>query len=172
MKQVIFLGAFATIAVLGIYFVITFYDNNMKVGRMLNTVVVRPHEEPLLLMESGTVPFKGGEALLKAKLMNQTLSSAKPSSDAMVDFGKKEYKAFCSHCHGENFDGMGTVGQSFNPLPTDLINEQVAAKSDGELFRLISYGGDRAPALATTMSEKSRWAVISYLRSKQAENKQ
>ena len=170
MKRVIFLAAFATIAVLGIYYVITFYDMNLKWGRMANTSVVRPHEEPLLLMESGTVPFKGGEALLKAGLSSGRPTAKKAPSPAMVTLGEKEYQVFCSHCHGEKMDGFGTVGQSFNPLPTDLLSEQVAGKSDGDLFLHISYGGERSPALATSMSEESRWAVISFLRARQAAN--
>ena len=169
MKRVIFLAAFASIAVLGIYYGLTFYDDNLKWGRMLDTVVVRPHEEPILLMESGTVPFKGGEALLRSKLLNNSLKPPDPT-EAMMTMGKKEYQVFCSHCHGQKLDGLGTVGQSFNPLPTDLLSEQVTAKSDNDLFLHISYGGERSPALATSMTKESRWAVISYLRFRQAQN--
>ena len=168
MKRVIFLAVFATIAVLGIYYGITFYDDNLKWGRMMNTVVVRPHEEPLLPMESGTVPFKGGEALLRSRLINGKLKTPPAPSEAMITKGKKEYQVFCSHCHGQKLDGLGTVGQSFNPLPTNLLSPQVAGKSDSDLFLHISYGGERSPALATSMTEESRWAVIGYLRSRPA----
>ena len=168
MKQVLFLGAFATIAVMGIYYLITFYDDNQKLARMINTVVIRPHEEPLLIMEKGLVPYKGGEALTAARIKNKSLLQSDQPFDKLVATGKEEYRVFCSHCHGTDMDGQGTVGQSFNPLPTDLTSEVVAQKSDGDLFLHISQGGGRAPALATSMTENSRWAVISYIRFKQA----
>ncbi len=171
MKQVLFLGAFATIAVLGIYFIITWYDGQMKWGRMHQTPVVRPHEEPLLIMESGLVPVDGGEALIRAVLRNNPLIPSEYSLQALLEKGKTEYRVFCSHCHGQNLDGMGTVGQSFNPLPTDLNSQQVVQLSDAEMFSLISYGKNRSPALATSMTEESRWAVISYIRFKQGKDK-
>jgi hypothetical protein len=60
MKQMLFLGLVASIALIGIYTLITFYDDYMTLGRMRETPVVRPHEEPLLIMEEGTVPLDGG----------------------------------------------------------------------------------------------------------------
>ena len=169
MKRVLFIGVFATIAVLGIYYGLTWYDDILKWGRMIDTPAVRPHEQPLLISEKGTVPFNRGEALTKARIKDKSLPIWNLSNDSLVDLGRKEYQVFCSHCHGENLDGEGTVGQSFNPLPTDLTSPKVAGKSDGVLFLHISNGGNRSPALATSMSEESRWAVISFLRAKQAE---
>ena len=62
---------------------------------------------------------------------------------------------------------MGTLGQSFSPLPTDLRSPEVKALSDDALFQVISYGGKRSPALATTLSIDSRLAVIAFIRSEQ-----
>jgi len=55
MKKVLFLALFAGIALTGIYTVITVYDSNMKFGRLFQTPVIRPHEEPLLVMDNQTV---------------------------------------------------------------------------------------------------------------------
>ena len=46
MKRILFLGLFASIALIGIYALITFYDDYMTLGRMRETPVVRPHEVP------------------------------------------------------------------------------------------------------------------------------
>ena len=167
MKQVLFLGGFVAIAVLGLYHLINIYDANMKWGRMFDTPAIRPHEQPLLIMEAGIVPFDGGEEIYKAALADGSL--LKPHLSTLVN-GQKEYQSFCSHCHGNNLDGLGTVGQSFNPLPPDLTTQRIAEFSDNELFAHISYGGNRAPALATSMTVESRWAVIGYLRQKQRKN--
>jgi hypothetical protein len=56
------------------------------------------------------------------------------------------------------------VGQSFFPLPTDLTGEKATGLTDQELFAVISYGTQKTPALASSMSVESREAVIRYIR--------
>ncbi len=165
MKQVLFLAVFALIALTGVYAVITLYDSNLKIGRMNQTPVIRPHEEPLLIMDKQTITFHESEALVKEKLKNTFIVTGKGSEQAMLAKGEKEYQSFCSHCHGNNLDGLGTVGQSFFPLPTDLTGENAIQLSDKELFTVISYGSKNTPALASSMSVESRYAVIRYIRS-------
>ena len=81
--------------------------------------------------------------------------------------GKTAYHYYCIHCHGNHFDGYGTVGQSFAPPPGDLRSAKVQSMSDGRLFKEISYGipGGRQPALATTMGVADRWHAIAYVKS-------
>lgn len=167
MKQVIFLIGFVVVAVYGLIQVVNIYDELMTVGRMRETPAVRPHEEPLLIMEQGTVPFQQSEELVRIKLEQDRLPTEMPAGHSQVDFGKQEYQAFCSHCHGEDLDGYGTVGQSFNPIPIDLTGERVTQMSDADIFYTISYGTARSPALASSMSVESRNAVIQYIRFKQ-----
>jgi hypothetical protein len=59
------------------------------------------------------------------------------------------------------------VGQSFQPLPTDLRSPPVQAKPDGELFKSVSYGipNGRQPALQTTVTIDDRWHVIAFVKS-------
>lgn len=170
MKRILFLGLFASIALIGIYTLITFYDDHMELGRMRETPAVRPHEEPLLIMEKGTVPLDGGGILLKESLKKSSFPPSVQASKSQIEFGKKEYDVFCKQCHGINLDGLGTVGQSFHPLPTKLDSQKVIQMTDNDLFMTISYGKEKSPALASSMSKESRWAVIAYIRSKQ--NKQ
>lgn len=164
MKQALFLAVFALIAGTGVYAVITLYDTNLKAGRMYQTPVVRPHEEPELAMDQRAVSQKS-EARTRENLANNILPPALPwPEDLILATGKKEYTAFCAHCHGPNLDGLGTVGQSFFPLPTDLTGEKAVGLTDKELFTVISYGSKKTPALASSMSVESREAVIRYLR--------
>jgi mono/diheme cytochrome c family protein len=62
---------------------------------------------------------------------------------------------------------MGTVGQSFTPLPGDLRSPKVQAMADGALYKEISFGkpDGRQPPLATTISMDDRWQIIAYLKS-------
>ena len=53
-------------AVLGAVKALDLYDACLEFGRMWETPGVRPHEEPVLVNEAGTVPFSGGEAVFRA----------------------------------------------------------------------------------------------------------
>lgn len=137
-------------------------------GRMRETPGVKPHEEPLLIMKEGIVPFEGGEALLR-DIPGADLQSPFETSDAeAIAAGEKGYAIFCAQCHGNYHDGYGTVGQSFAPKPGDLRREAVQqAMSDGDLFKYIGYSKpkSRHPALATTVSIPDRWRITAYIKS-------
>lgn len=166
MKKVLFLGIFVSLVLTGVYTVITLYDSNLKAGRMYQTPAIRPHEEPQLVMDKRTIADTKSEALIRELLKTDFIM--KPMGSALLlAKGEKEYRVFCFHCHGPNLDGLGTVGQSFFPLPTNLTTKKTAGMSDKELFAFISYGGKKAPALASSMSVESREAVIQYIRFKQ-----
>jgi len=164
MKQTLFLAVFALIAFTGIYAVITLYDSTLNVGRMHQTPVVRPHEEPQLLMDKRTIAFPKSEALVREKLKRTFPVSLPGPAEAVLAEGKKEYKTFCSHCHGPGLDGLGTVGQSFFPLPANLISGKTVSLTDSQMFSIISYGSKKTPALASSMSVESRYAVIRHIR--------
>lgn len=164
MKQTLFIAIFALVALAGVYTVITLYDSNMKLGRMYRTPVVQPHEKPLLVTDKRTVAFTGSEAMIKEKLKHTCPVAPIIQNKAYVEKGEKDYKTFCSHCHGKFLDGQGTVGQSFHPLPTDLTGEKATRLTDKEIFNTISYGTKKTPALASSMSVESREAVVQYIR--------
>lgn len=152
---------------LGGYHGLAWYDNQFRFGRMRETPAVRPHEEPLLIMEKGVVPTDGGEAALRAAPAGGLVSPLADNLSFHIEQGKKLYRTYCAQCHGRSLDGNGTVGQSFHPLPTDLTGPTVQAMSSGQIFKEISYGkpGGRQPALATTISIHHRWQIVAYLKS-------
>ena len=88
-----------------------------------------------------------------------------PTTEAVVAWGELGYQYYCVQCHGSKYNGDGTVGQSFAPLPTDLRSEYVQQMSDDELFRSISYGMMRHPELAYTVSAEDRWSLIRWIQS-------
>lgn len=150
-----------------IYTVLTIYDNNLKVGRMWETPAVRPHEEKLLIMPHGTVPNSGGEAVFRIARAEDLTSPFKSDDPKLIESGKSLYFTYCVQCHGKYFDGNGTVGQSFHPLPANLRDPEVQTKPDGALFKSISYGvpNGRQPPLATTIAVPDRWQIIAFLKS-------
>jgi len=167
MKKIPALLCAAAIVVFIAYQGLIYFDNNFRYGRMRETPGVKPHEEPLLIMEAGVVPVSGGDAVLiplEAAALEAPLAM---DAQATVMRGKSVYFTFCAQCHGNGYDGQGTVGQSFQPLPTDLRSGKVQSRSAGELFKSVSYGipNGRQPALHTTITIEDRWRVVAFVKS-------
>jgi len=167
MKRIVILAVFVAVVLTAAYTVITLYDENMKVGRMWETPAVHPHEQPLLIMEPGVVPFDGGEAEYRNAKAEDLISPFKNDDPNVVASGKSLYFTYCAQCHGKYHDGNGTVGQSFHPLPGDLQSDKVQSLPQSNLFKEISYGvpNGRQPALATTIEVMDRWRIIAYVKS-------
>jgi mono/diheme cytochrome c family protein len=155
------------VGALGAYHALMFYDNDFRYGRMRQTPAVKPHEEPLLPMPAGVVPVSGGEEILRAT-PGRALEPPPALADAeAIARGKAVYFTFCAQCHGPHYDGNGTVGQSFQPLPTDVRTPAVQSKPAGALFKSVSYGipGGRQPPLETTITIEDRWRVVAFVKS-------
>ncbi|MDA8139358.1 MAG: c-type cytochrome [Desulfobacteraceae bacterium] len=166
MVRILCAVAIVTIIGLAAFGAITLYDETMQVGRMWETPAIRPHEEPLPVMAGGSVPYSDGEIFLRTADPD-TLKPAFGLDDAQtIAQGKLNYRYFCIHCHGPNYDGYGTVGQSFAPKPGDLRSARVQTLPIGRLFHEISYGipNGRQPALATTIAIDDRWRIIAYIK--------
>ncbi len=165
-KYVITLGVLAVV-VLVAYEVLMLYDDYFPFGRMRETELIKPHEEPILLMSAGVVPFDGGEAVLRATPADALQAPLTLTDAEVIKAGHKGYFTYCHQCHGKYYDGNGTVGQSFEPLPSDLRSAKVQAASAGALFKEISYGipGGRQPPLATTISIDERWQIVGFVKS-------
>jgi mono/diheme cytochrome c family protein len=163
------LGALSIVTAIGliVWGVITVYDNNMQVGRMWETPAIRPHEQPIPVMDGNTVPFNGGEITLRRTDPAAMAAPFDLTPQAVIAAGQMGYKRFCIQCHGKIYDGWGTVGQSFTPLPGDLRSEKVQSMPVGQLFHEVSYGlpKGRQPALASTIEVKDRWRIIGFIKS-------
>jgi mono/diheme cytochrome c family protein len=165
-KYLIFLVGVAIVGLVA-YEALIYYDENFPFGRMWETPAVRPHEELPLSMPKGTVPQQGGEEIFKTMPAELLKSPVALSDPAQIQLGKVLYSKFCAQCHGKNYDGHATVGQSFHPLPTDLRSAKVQSLSEGAFFKEISYGipGGKQPPLATTIDPLDRWRIIAYVQS-------
>ena len=165
-KALLFFGVLVSVLVVAVV-VLRHIDDYADFWRMRETPAVRPHEQPLLIMEEGVVPISEGEALLRATEGDQLKSPLDLRDPAVVQAGKGLYFTFCAQCHGKNHDGNGTVGQSFQPLPADLRSAKVQSLSEGTHFKEISYGipEGRQPPLATTIPLLDRWRIVAYVKS-------
>lgn len=167
MKKALVIAAVLSIVLVVAVLVLQHIDTYANFWRMRETPAVRPHEEPLLIMQEGVVPVSTAEVMLRATKGEDLKSPLDLKEPAVIEAGKKLYYKFCFMCHGPNHDGNGTVGQSFEPLPTDLRSAKVQALQEGVHFIEISYGvpDGRQPRLATTITVLDRWRIVAYVKS-------
>ena len=150
----------------------------------------RSQEGPRLDPPESAVPITGKEVLLRSVEEYQALES--PGGNASN--GQSLYALNCVVCHGENMDGQGKV-MTYGPnmAPANLMTSPTADRSDGELYGIISFGGntgfsvrvpklddptydnDRCvgqaacpmPEFRMLLTEQERWDVVAYLRQQQ-----
>jgi mono/diheme cytochrome c family protein len=133
-------------------------------GRMYDQDSIKTYERKMPIMDKRTIPVKDGFRVL-AEAKGETLKNPAPYSKESVERGRLAYDYFCVHCHGPKLDGKGTVGQSFAPLPADLISPPVLSMPDGVIYSRIRLGFGRHPALFSTIPPEQAWAVVAYMRS-------
>jgi hypothetical protein len=167
MKKIIGFFILVAIVLLTVYYALIYYDNNFRYGRMRETPAVRLLEDPVLIEEAGLVPIDGGEAVYRVTPGSDLKSSVDMTHPNVIARGDNVYRIYCAQCHGYNYDGNGTVGQSFAPLPTDLRSAKVQDSPAGVLFKNISYGipDGRQPPLDATITVDDRWKVVAFVKS-------
>ncbi len=150
----------------------------------------RSQEGPRIDAPPDAVPITGKEVTLRSVEEYQALPN--PGGDA--ENGATLFAINCVVCHGDDMGGQGAV-MTYGPnmAPADLKGEATAERSDGELYGIISFGGntgftvrvpklddptydqDRCvgqaacpmPEFRKLLTEKERWDVVAYIREQQ-----
>jgi cytochrome c1 len=117
MKRILAVGLIVSTVALIAVGVITLYDYNLSIGRMWQTPAIKPHEKPIPVMVAGSVPVTGGEALFRTAVAETITPTFLLTEPAAIAAGKTAYQRYCIQCHGQKFDGYGTVGQSLPRRP-------------------------------------------------------
>ncbi len=167
MIRIICVVLIASFIGLVVFSAVTLYDETLQVGRMWETPAIRPYEAPLPVMATTLVPFSDGELFYRTADPDTLTAPFDLAEAQVVAQGRQAYRYYCIQCHGVNFDGYGTVGQSFAPPPGDLRSTRVQNLRVGRIFHEISYGipNGRQPALASTIAVDERWQVVAFIRS-------
>ena len=109
----------------------------------------------------GQMPYHiAKDSLLAAALVkNPIVLNEKIAND-----GAELYGRFCKHCHGEAGAGDGAVSKKF--LGVAKLNAgQVAKKSEGHIFHVITHGKGKMGAHASQLSPDERWKIVHHVMS-------
>jgi len=141
----------------------------------------RAQEPPRLDVPAGVVPVTGGEpqyTLEEARNLRNPLAND-PQAAAR---GQELYAANCVSCHGPQGEGNGPMSAYWRAVqgsvpPTNLKDPAVVARTDGELFWILTYGYTspenqvqyphnitNMPAFGKLLTPEQRWALVSYIR--------
>lgn len=150
----------------------------------------RSQEGPRIDPPESAVPITGKEVLQTSVEAYQALPN--PGGDS--GNGAALFAVNCVVCHGADMGGQGAVmAYGPNMAPADLKGEATAERSDGELYGIISFGGntgftvrvsnlddptydnDRCvgqaacpmPEFRKLLTEQERWDVVAYIREQQ-----
>ena len=109
--------------------------------------------------------FKGQPDKAAEKLKNPIGSDF---SKEILKIGKKKYNIYCGVCHGKAGDGKGPVADKMLLKPPSLVADKVKQMPDGRIFHIITDGqGVMGSYLIQIQKEKTRWAVVNYIRNLQ-----
>lgn len=88
------------------------------------------------------------------------------SSPEVLQTGLAHYRGMCVTCHGAPGVDASEIGVGLNPPAPDLTLSKVQARTDGELFWLVSHGIRMTgmPAFGPTHKDEEIWKIVSFLR--------
>lgn len=99
------------------------------------------------------------------------LASALAAPACLAADGRQLYEVYCTQCHGVSGDGNGVNAAQLSVQPRSHIDrEEMSARTDEELFRVIQEGGAAInksvlmPAWDGNLDEAQINALVEYLR--------
>lgn len=89
-----------------------------------------------------------------------------------LTIGRKAYDVYCAVCHGADGNNGTPVADKLAVKPRILASAEAKGYSDGRIFHAITAGrGVMGSYLSQIPNEKTRWAVVNYVRSLQRSTK-
>jgi mono/diheme cytochrome c family protein len=99
-----------------------------------------------------------------------------PIDSSITVLEKKEserlFNIYCAICHGVDMKGQGPLVASgkYSVAAANLMDATKfgrAVYGDGEIFHTLTYGKNSMGSYASQLSNKQRWMVANYIRTKQ-----
>jgi mono/diheme cytochrome c family protein len=87
-------------------------------------------------------------------------------SKEVLSGGLEQFEEMCVTCHGAPGVEPSEIGVGLNPPAPDLTLARVQARSDGQLFWLVSNGVRMSgmPAFGPTHKEEEIWKIVAFMR--------
>lgn len=82
---------------------------------------------------------------------------------ANLEEGKTLYTRNCQHCHGEQGDGQGPVGQKFKGVP-NYSTGAYKTMNEGHIYHVIQWGKGRMMPHGSQVNPEERWKIAMYVR--------
>ncbi len=135
----------------------------------------RAQEPPRLASPLGAVPFKFASdtrELTREPAIGPAdysgLISPVTRSAATSAAGAEVFRVNCSMCHGTGGQGDGRVSEflvayGYISAP-NLTTDGTAAKSDGDIYGIMTNGINVMPTFKNLLSPSDRWLLVDYIR--------
>jgi mono/diheme cytochrome c family protein len=101
------------------------------------------------------------------QMAKDSLSAPSAVTEKSLEKGKVTYKIYCSSCHGDTGDGMGTLvkNEKFLGVP----NYKDRDITEGSIYHVIMHGRNLMGSHAGQLTEDERWNVVQYVEHLRAE---
>jgi len=137
---------------------------------MANQISVKPQEsvDPanpgMKPFPARSIPIPGTTVAVKDMDAALKIPNPVPADEKSVAKGAQLFAIYCVPCHGKSGTGDGYVGAKLILRPYDLTTAELAAKPDGHIFGMMTFGGGVMPIYANDLTATERWHVVNYVR--------
>ncbi len=84
-----------------------------------------------------------------------------------LDRGQRQFKIFCSVCHGNFGNGDGMIVRRGFPKPPSYHDDRLRNAPIGHFFDVATNGWGKMQGYASQVSVSDRWAIVAYIRTLQ-----
>ncbi len=98
------------------------------------------------------------------------LKNPLPETEAVLADGKELYLSYCTHCHGENGNGQGKVGQVYGGVAS-YQSRAAQEWTEGHIFHVITHGIRRMWPHGSQVNPEERWKIVRYVEKLRDEGK-
>lgn len=97
------------------------------------------------------------------QMAKDSLRSPLQVTEKNLENGKAMYAIYCSSCHGDKGDGMGTLvkNEKFLGVP----NYKDRDINQGTIYHVIMHGRNLMGSHSSQLTETERWQVVHYVES-------
>lgn len=109
----------------------------------------------------GATVYEYPDSEVGYQMAKDSLRAPFQADETVLAKGKVTYQIYCTACHGDKGDGMGTLvkNEKFLGVP----NYKDRDINQGTIYHVIMYGRNLMGSHAGQLTEAERWNVIHYV---------